>query len=117
MYRRICVNYQQLSLQICYISTVRKQVKLKNAYEDLIDISHQWYDLGLQLELEEGTLENIKSDNPENSQHCLREMLSTWLKVDPTPTWDTLCAGLCSRTVGADKLAGDLEAKYNKQMA
>ena len=81
MYRCICVNYQQLSLQICYISTtVQKQVKLKNAYEDLIDISHQWYDLGLQLELE-GTLENIKSDNPENSQHCLREMLSTWLKL------------------------------------
>ena len=91
-----------------------KQVKLKNVYEDLIDISHKWYDLGLQLELEEGTLENIKSDNPESAQHCLREMLSTWLKNERRPTWQTLCAALRSRTVGAEKLASDLEAKYEK---
>ena len=82
-------------------------------YEDLIDISHHWYDLGLQLELEEGTLENIKLDNPESAQHCLREMLSTWLKNERRPLWQTLCAALRSRTVGAEKLASDLEAKYN----
>ena len=87
-------------------------MNLKNVYEDLIDISRHWYDLGLQLELEEGTLKNIKSDNPENSKHCLREMLSTWLKFDPRPSWQTLCAALCSRTVGAEKLASDLKAKY-----
>ena len=81
-------------------------------YEDLIDISHQWYDLGLQLKLTEGTLETIKSDNHENAQYCLRKVLSTWLKIDPRPSWQTLCAALCSRTVGAEKLASDLEAKY-----
>ena len=81
-------------------------------YEDLIDISHQWYDLGLQLKLTEGTLETIKSDNHENAQHCLRKVLSTWLKIDPRPSWQTLCAALRSRTVGAEKLASDLEAKY-----
>ena len=93
------------------LPTVKKPIELKNVYEDLINISHQWYDLGLQLELEEGTLKTIKSDNPE-SQHCLRETLSTWLKTDPRPSWQTLCAALRSRTVGAEKLAGDLEAKY-----
>ena len=97
------------------ILTVQKPINLKNVYEDLIDISHQWYDLGLQLELEEGTLKTIKSDNPENSKHCLREVLSTWLKIDPRPTWQTLCAALCSRTVGAEKLAGDLEVKYKRR--
>ena len=81
-------------------------------YEDLIDISHQWYDLGLQLKLTEGTLESIKSDHHDNTQHCLRKVLSTWLKIDPRPLWETLCAALRSRTVGAEKLAGDLEAKY-----
>ena len=96
------------------ILTVQKPIDLKNVYEDLIDISHKWYDLGLQLELMEGTLETIKSDNPENSQHCLRKMLSTWLKIGPKPSWQTLCAALCSRTVGAEILAGDLEVKYEE---
>ena len=96
------------------LPTVWKQVELKNAYEDLIKISHKWYDLGLQLGVEEGTLENIKSDNHENSQNCLRGMLSTWLKVDPKPMWDTLCTALRSRTVGANRLASDLEAKYKQ---
>ena len=101
----------------CYSFTyllppVKKPIELKNVYEDLINISHQWYDLGLQLELEEGTLETIKLDNHENAQHCLRKVLSTWLKIDPRPSWQTLCAALCSRTVGAEKLASNLEAKY-----
>ena len=39
-------------------------------------------------------------------------MLSTWLNIDPRPSWQTLCAALHSRTVGAEKLASDLEAKY-----
>ena len=97
------------------ILTVQKPIDLKNVYEDLIDFAHKWYDLGLQLELTEGTLETIKSDNPENSQHCLRKMLSTWLKIDPMPTWQTLCAALRSRTVGAEKLASDLEVKYKRR--
>ena len=40
------------------------------AEECVIDFSCRCYDLALQLELEEGTLENIKSDNPESSQLC-----------------------------------------------
>ena len=106
--------FQKLKCYRSVILTVQKPIDLKNVYEDLIDISHQWYDLGLQLELEEGTLETIKSDNPENSQHCLRKMLSTWLKIGPKPSWQTLCAALRSRTVGAEKLASDLEVKYEE---
>ena len=97
------------------ILAVQKPIDLKNLYEDLIDIAHKWYDLGLQLEVTEGTLKTIKSDNPENSQHCLRKTLSTWLKIDPRPTWQTLCAALRSRTVGAEKLASDLEVKYKQR--
>ena len=99
-------------LVLCLLLAVQKPIELKNAYEDLIDISHQWYDLGLQLKLEEGTLKTIKADNPGSSKHCLREVLSTWLNIDPRPSWQTLCAALHSRTVGAEKLASDLEAKY-----
>ena len=58
-------------------------------------------------------LKTIKSANPANSQHCLRETLSTWLKqVDPRPTWQVLCAALCSKTVGEERLASTIESKY-----
>ena len=92
----------------------QKPIKLSDLLEDLVNISHKWYDLGLRLELEEGTLKAIKSDHPENSQHCLSEMLSTWLKVEPRETWHTLCAALRSKTVGEEKLASKLVAKYVK---
>ena len=90
----------------------QKPVKLNEAYEELVGISHKWHDLGLQLELRKGTLEVIESNHPKNAQRCLSEMLSTWLKVEPRATWHTLCAALCSRTVGEEKLAGNLVAKY-----
>ena len=98
-----------------HFPTAQKSIKLKDVYEDIVGISHKWYDLGLQLEVEEGTLKTIKSDNPGNSQDCLREMLSTWLKIDPRPTWHALCAALRSRTVGAETLASDVVAKYIKR--
>ena len=98
-----------------HFPTAQKSIKLKDVYEDIVGISHKWYDLGLQLEVEEGTLKTIKSDNPGNSQDCLREMLSTWLKIDPRPTWHTLCAALRSRTVDAETLASGMVAKYIKR--
>ena len=92
----------------------QKPIKLNEMYEDLVGISHKWHDLGLRLELKKGTLEVIESNHPKNAQRCLSEMLSTWLKVEPRATWHTLCAALRSRTVGEEKLAGDLVAKYVK---
>ena len=88
--------------------------KLKELFEELVNISHKWKHLGIQLGLE-GKLDNIKSDNPENSQHRLSDVLSTWLKVEPGATWHTLCAALRSETVGEQKLASDLVAKYLKR--
>ena len=92
----------------------QKPIMLSEAYESLVSISHKWQDIGLQLKLEEGILKAIESDHPKNSRDCLREMLSTWLKVDPRPTWYTLCAALRSKIVGEEKLAGSLGAKYIK---
>lgn len=84
-----------------------------DVYEELVDISYKWYDLGLQLKLTEGELKNIKGANPEDPQHCMREMLSTWLRqVDPRPTWQVLCTALRRRTVGKKELASTIEAKY-----
>ena len=92
----------------------QKPIMLSEAHEGLVGISHKWQDVGIQLKLEEGILKAIESDHPKNSRDCLREMLSTWLKVNLRPTWHTLCAALHSETVGEEKLAGNLVAKYVK---
>ena len=106
-----CLQEQHLFWFQDQLKNLDQKPKLKDLLEELVHISHKWYYLGIQLGLE-GKLDNIKSDHSENSQHCLSEMLSTWLKFDPRATWHTLCAALHSETVGEKKLASDLEAKY-----
>jgi len=88
-------------------STVQKSIELRDVYEELINISHKWFDLGLRLELEEGKLETIELANHNKPQHCLRAMLSTWLKQDSRPRWQFLCAALRSKTVGENNLVND----------
>ena len=87
--------------------------KLKDLLEELVEISNKWYELGVRLELEEGTLKTIKSNHPENAQRRLSEVLSTWLKAEPRATWHTLCAALCSETVDEKELASSLVAMLN----
>ena len=108
-----CLQEQHLFWFQDQLKNVDQKLKLKDLLEELVHISHKWYYLGIQLGLE-GKLDNIKSDHSEKSQHCLSEMLSTWLKIDPRATWNTLCAALHSETVGEKKLASDLEAKYTQ---
>ena len=45
------------------------------------DTKTEWYDLGLELNLSESTLQTIKKDNPTDVKACFREMLSEWLKI------------------------------------
>ena len=96
------------------VQNLNQKPKLKDLLEELVKISHKWYDLGVRLELEEGTLKTIKSNHPENARHRLSEMLSTWLKAEPRATWHTLCAALRSETVDEKELASNLVAKYVK---
>ena len=108
-----CLQEQHLFWFQDQVQNLDQKPKLKDLLEELVYISHKWYYLGIQLGLE-GKLDNIKCDHPENSRHCLSEMLSTWLKVDQNATWRTLCAALCSETVGEEKLASSVVAKYIK---
>ena len=43
-----------------------------------------WSDLGLELGLKWDALEIIKKNNPKNVKDCLKEMLSMWLRTNPT---------------------------------
>ena len=65
----------------------------------------KWYNMGLELDIDPGTLDTIKTDN-DNSDDRFRAMLTTWLKmVQPKPTLAALADALQSPTVGFERLA------------
>ena len=69
------------------------------------DARAKWYNIGLEMDIDPGTLDTIKRDN-DNSDDRFRAMLMTWLKmVEPKPTWEALAEALRSPTVGYEHLA------------
>ena len=74
-------------------------------------MSAEWYDLGLQLKVKPGKLDNIQAEFSA-LKHQLREMLKAWLKTGDNPSWKTLIDALKSPLVGESRLATVLEAKY-----
>lgn len=82
---------------------------LKTAIELLYSIRVKWYDIGLQLEVDVGTLESIKSCYADPSE-CLREMLKEWLKsISPPPTWTLLASALRASPVNEELIAQKAE--------
>ena len=69
------------------------------------DARRQWYNIGLELHIDPGTLDVIEGNN-KDINNCFRAMLTTWLKmVEPKPTWETLAEALRSPPVGFEHLA------------
>ena len=105
MYNKITSPCPAPSLGVDDLNDVRKE---------LLDVSSKWFDIGLELRLRTGFLENIESQN-QDVWVCLRKMLLHWLKnVDPLPTWEGLACALESPTVGDPRLAEQLRTKYCK---
>ena len=70
----------------------------------------KWYNIGVELEIDPGTLDTIKTDN-ENSDDRFRTMLTTWLKmVQPKPTLTALSEALQSPTVEFGHLIEQVQA-------
>ena len=71
-----------------------KRLKLRHlltAVEDVAEPS-KWYELGLELQLTEATLDNIRAD-PDHTSHK-RMMLQKWLQQDPDASWEKLASAL-----------------------
>ena len=77
--------------------------------EELLDVRVLWYHLGMLLKVRIGTLDNIHVQFTDPSDRLL-EMLQTWLTTSDNPSWITLTHAL--KSVGEDRLADVLEAKY-----
>ena len=79
--------------------------------EEVLDVSAQWYHLGLQLKVRTGTLDRIRTQFHDPRDQLL-EILKTWLITSDKTSWKTLTDALRSRSVGASQLAGVLMTKY-----
>ena len=84
---------------------------LGQVMEEVLDVSAQWYHLGLQLKVRTGTLDRIRTQFHDPRDQLL-EMLKTWLTTSDNMSWKTLTDALRSRSVGASQLAGVLETTY-----
>ena len=78
-----------------------------------MDVSAQWYQLGLQLKLKTGKLDSIQAQFSDPKRQLL-EMLKTWLTISDNTSWKTLTDALSTQSVGVGRLAGELEKKYCK---
>ena len=69
-----------------------------------------WEDIGVELQIDDGVLAQIKNDNSK-SIDCLREMFRKWLvQVSPTPSWSAIVEAV--ETIGDEELAKAIKTRY-----
>ena len=73
----------------------------------------QWYQLGVQLDLEKSRLEIIKANHPNDVVAAKLELVSEWLNNDPDKSWDKLASAL--RQIGHINLSDKISA-YGRGM-
>ena len=71
----------------------------------------KWYNLGVLLQMDVGTLERIKAQYGDPGDQ-LREVLRTWLTTSDNPTWEAMVQALKSPVINEVRLARDLQQKY-----
>ena len=72
----------------------------------------EWYELGLQLGVDDAELEEIEKNNRGDLRACRRNMFRAWLRITPTPSYQQLVEALTA--VGEGKEADLLSKKYSK---
>ena len=89
---------------------------MKPELKDLVLIrTLKWYNLGLQLGIEDSELDVIEENNPKDMDACKRKMFKAWLRITPSPCHQQLVEAL--QTVGEISEAERLCKKHGKIMA
>lgn len=86
--------------------------QLKDLMKELYStVASKWEDIGIFLGIEIGQLKNLKCEERNNPQSCLREMLIVWLRrANPPSNWTDIIETLT--LIGEEQLASDLQKKY-----
>lgn len=91
------------------VDTVLTITKLHEMNEKLKPASCHWLNIGLALDIDYNSLNNLRVKYHHDSDACLREMLVLRLQSGGSLTWRMLCIALKSATVGRNDLAAQLE--------
>ena len=49
-----------------------------------------WQEIGIFLNIQQGQLDVIKSNNPADANGCCRNLFSKWLEHDDNGTWENI---------------------------
>ena len=84
---------------------------LATILNDTFPCRAKWYNVGIQLRVDVGTLDCVKVqyDDPGDQ---LREVVKTWLMSSKNPTWGGLITALKSPVIDESLLARELQQKY-----
>ena len=94
-----CVNY------FCS-SAASTPLTVKDIQNELKEMTAEWYQLGVQLEIPPATLNTIESDHRHDARRCMTEVIIRWLQNAPQCSWAKLakaveemggCAALAER--------------------
>lgn len=87
---------------------------MADVIEEVFDIRAKWKFLGLQLGIDDGTLNAINQECRENPDLCLYEVLSKWFR-NGDATCENLEMALRKVSVGETRLANLIKKKYCHQ--
>ena len=85
----------------------------RDVLHELSEITHEWFNLGLALNLKVSTLSSIETDKRTVDEHK-REVMRSWLqkKDGCKPSWQALVTALEDRLVKRPDVAHQIKPKY-----
>ena len=101
---------------MCYPEILNSE-DLVTLVNELHEVRHLWFDIGIQLRMQLSELEVIQSQHPRHPERCLREMLSIWLtrEVPSLPTWQRVVDALFAPPIDKPHVAERIKQSYCQQ--
>ena len=89
-------------------------LNLKNLLEELANCFSKYFQIGIQLDINDGKIAEFEQNHSRNAGRCFAAVISHWLDGNAAPvTWETLIAALKARSVNEKTLAQKLEGSYS----
>ena len=93
----------------CFLFTTGKPLTVSNAYKAVIQCS-DWHELGILLNVDYKTLEEISASKREKPSACKSAMLDAWLKGNANASWRQLADAL--KVMGNHTVSQAVEKEY-----
>ena len=90
----------------------QQQPNLLDMMNALLDISSEWYEMGLRLGLNPGKLDNIRESYHYDVEKCMIELIKKWLDFFPEGSWRDVVVALVG--LGKHALALQVAQKHCK---